>query len=98
MSMAVEYEADRLWIINVGDLKPYEMSIEFIMNYGYDASRWNYTNLDTFTTLWAQREFDLDEDTASTVSEIIANVTRINARRKLELLNSTTYSLSNYRE
>lgn len=98
MSIAVERNATRLWIVNVGDLKPYERETEFFLNYGWDASVWNPDNLDDFVTRWAQREFALSQDDALTVTEIVANLTRFNARRKPELLSSTTYSLDQYRE
>lgn len=98
MSIAVDREATRLWIVNVGDLKPYERETEFFIAYGWNATRWRADNLNEFVTSWAQREFDLTPATAGTVSEIVANLTRFNARRKPELLNSTTYSLINYRE
>ncbi|THH28766.1 hypothetical protein EUX98_g5425 [Antrodiella citrinella] len=98
MSIAIDRNADRIWILNVGDLKPYEMDTEFFITYGWNASLWNPNNLDSFVTSWAQREFDVNQDTANDISEILANLTRFNARRKPELLNSTSYSLWNYRE
>ncbi|KAI0339135.1 hypothetical protein BDW22DRAFT_1336794 [Trametopsis cervina] len=98
LSLAIDRQADRIWILNVGDLKPYELGIEFFMTYGWDAKRWNPNNLNTFVESWAQREFDLSAKDALSVSHIIQNVTRWNNRRKPELLNSTTYSLTNYRE
>lgn len=98
MSLAVAREATRIWIVNVGDLKPYEMDIEFFLTLGWNASIWTPTNLNTFVTSWAQREFDISAGEATQVAGIIANLTRFNARRKPELLNSTTYSLINYRE
>lgn len=98
MSLAIAREANRIWILNVGDLKPYEMNIEFFITYGWNSSIWNANNVDTFVTSWAQREFDVSSETAAQIGSIIANVTRFNARRKPELLNSTTYSLTNYRE
>ncbi|KAI0085503.1 hypothetical protein BDY19DRAFT_996640 [Irpex rosettiformis] len=98
LSLAIDRQADRIWILNVGDLKPYELGIEFFMTYGWNASVWNPNNLDNFVTSWAQREFGLSSHDGATVTEIIANVTRWNARRKPELLNQTTYSLTNYRE
>lgn len=98
MSLAVDRKADRIWIVNVGDLKPYELDTEFFITYGWNSSIWNRNNLDSFVTSWAQREFDVSQNTANDVSEIIANLTRFNARRKPELLNSTSYSLWNYRE
>ncbi|KIY44327.1 hypothetical protein FISHEDRAFT_51503 [Fistulina hepatica ATCC 64428] len=98
MSTAVTFNATRVWVLNVGDLKPYERETEFFLTYGYDASVWNLSSLDQFVFSWAQREFDFDATTASTVVDVVGNLTRYNARRKPELLNSTTYSLINYRE
>ncbi|KAL5525075.1 hypothetical protein ACEPAF_8944 [Sanghuangporus sanghuang] len=98
MSIAAEREATAVWIVNVGDLKPYELNTEFFLTYGWDTSRWNHANLDTFVHKWAERDFKLDENDASLVTEIIGNLTRWNARRKPELLNGTTYSLIDYRE
>ncbi|KAF9026544.1 hypothetical protein BDZ89DRAFT_1092397 [Hymenopellis radicata] len=98
MSIAVDRNATRLWIVNVGDMKPYEREIEFFLNYGWDASAWNPDNLDTFVTSWAQREFALSDENALAVTDIVANITRFNSRKKPELLNSTTYSLVYYRE
>ena len=98
MSLAVERSATAVWIVNVGDLKPYELSTEFFLTYGWNTSRWNHANLDTFVQKWAQRDFSLDENDAVLVAEIMGNLTRWNARRKPELLNGTTYSLIDYRE
>ena len=74
------------------------MHSEFFLTLGWDASKWNPSNLNTFVTSWAQREFDLSASDAAEVAGIIGNVTRHNARRKPELMSSTTYSLTNYRE
>ncbi|KXN92532.1 hypothetical protein AN958_05387 [Leucoagaricus sp. SymC.cos] len=98
MSIAVDREATRLWIVNVGDLKPYEREIEFILGYGWNATRWSAENLNTFVTGWAQREFELSDKDAAQVGDVVAKLTRYNSRRKPELLNSTTYSLIDYRE
>ena len=98
MSLAVDRNAIRIWILNVGDLKPYEMSTEFFLTLGWNSSIWNRNNIDTFVTAWAKREFELSAADTQEVTELIFNVTRFNARRKPELLNSTTYSLANYRE
>ncbi|KAK0483015.1 glycoside hydrolase family 115 protein [Armillaria luteobubalina] len=98
MSIAIEREATSAWVVNVGDLKPYELSTEFFLTYAWDASLWNPDNLDAFVSSWAQREFSLSTTDADVVQDIVANLTRFNARRKPELLNSTTYSLVNYRE
>ena len=98
MSQAVERKADRIWIVNVGDLKPYELNIEFFLTYGWNASRWSYYNLNEFVSSWAQREFDVSSSEGDTIAEIMTNLTRFNNRRKPELMNGTIFSLTNYRE
>ena len=98
MSLAIARDASRIWVLNVGDLKPYEINTEFFVTYGWNTSVWSIDNIDTFVSSFAAREFDLSSTDASTVATLMANVTRFNARRKPELLNSTTYSLINYRE
>ncbi|KAG6907340.1 hypothetical protein DXG01_009297 [Tephrocybe rancida] len=98
MSIAVDREATRVWVLNVGDLKPYEREIEFFINYGWNATRWSPDNLDSFISSWAQREFALTPSAAASVTDVVGNLTRFNTRRKPELLNSTTFSLINYRE
>ncbi|KAG7087753.1 hypothetical protein E1B28_013694 [Marasmius oreades] len=98
MSLAVDRNATRVWILNVGDLKPYERETEFFLTLGWNSSRWNPDNVHSFVTSWAQREFNIDSAGAESIAEIVGNLTRFNARRKPELLNSTTYSLVHYRE
>ncbi|KAJ7699298.1 hypothetical protein B0H17DRAFT_1006233 [Mycena rosella] len=98
MSIAIDREATRIWVLNVGDLKPSERETEFFITYAWNSTRWTPDNLDTFVSSWAQREFDVSDSDAIMVADIVANLTRFNARRKPELLNSTTYSLINYRE
>lgn len=98
LSLALDRHANRIWVINVGDLKPYEMNTEFFITYGWNSSKWNMNNLESFVSAWAQREFDLSDSDSLAVAEIMGNLTRWNNRRKPELLNSTTFSLVNYRE
>lgn len=99
MSLAVERNATRIWILNVGDLKPYERGTGFFLSMGYNASAFTPDNLDSaYVSKWATREFGLSTAKTQQVVEIVANLTRWNSLRKPELLNSTTFSLWNYRE
>ena len=38
LSLAVEYNATRVWIVNVGDLKAVEIPMDFILSYAYNAT------------------------------------------------------------
>jgi hypothetical protein len=96
MNLAYNYGATRIWIVNVGDLKPMEFPIEFFMNFAWDPQRWPKEKIAEYTKLWAQREFG--PKYAADIADIMSKYTKYNARRKPELLEPTTYSLINYRE
>ncbi len=96
MSLAKQYGADRIWIVNVGHFKGYELPMEFFLNLGWNAERWNAGNLDEFTRLWAAREFGTE--LAGDIADILAKYTKYNARRKPEMLAPDTYSQVNYQE
>jgi hypothetical protein len=40
MNLAYHYGADRIWIVNVGDLKPMEFPIEFFLTLAWDPEKW----------------------------------------------------------
>ena len=40
MSKAYDHGADRIWIVNVGDLKPGEIDTEFFLQMAWDIHRW----------------------------------------------------------
>jgi hypothetical protein len=96
MSLAKEYGADRIWIVNVGHFKGYELPLEYIFSLGWDAGRWTNSNVNEFTRLWAAREFGADK--AADIADILAKYTKYNGRRKPELLEAGTYSLDHYQE
>jgi Glycosyl hydrolase family 115/Gylcosyl hydrolase family 115 C-terminal domain/Glycosyl hydrolase family 67 N-terminus len=96
MNMALQYGADRIWIVNVGDLKPMEIPTEFFLSLAWDPQRWPKERISEFGRLWAAREFG--SRYASAIAEIVARYAKFNARRKPELLEPNTYSLVNYRE
>ena len=96
MNLALNYGADRIWIVNVGDLKPMEFPIDFFLNFARDPKRWPKEKLGEFTRLWAEREFGADH--AAEIAELVSTYLKYAGRRKPELLDPTTFSLTNYQE
>jgi hypothetical protein len=96
MHLAWQYDANRIWIVNVGDLKPMEFPIEFFLRMAWDPARWPYERLDEYSRAWAAREFG--EQRAAEVAALINGYTKLNGRRKPEMLAPDTWSLVNYRE
>jgi hypothetical protein len=96
MSLAKQYGADRIWIVNVGHFKGYELPLEFFMNLAWNTPHWSNTNLDEFTRLWAEQQFGPDH--ADEIAGILTAYTQFNGRRKHELLDADTYSVADYHE
>jgi hypothetical protein len=96
MNLALHYGADRIWIVNVGDLKPMEFPIEFFLSLAWNPSRWPKERIGEFGKLWATREFGAQH--ALEIADIVAKYAKYNGRRKPELLEPGTYSVVDYRE
>jgi hypothetical protein len=96
MHLAYEHGVDRIWIVNVGDIKPMEFPIEFFLDYAWDPNRWPAERLPEYARRWAAEQFGARY--ADEIADILTTYTRYNARRKPELLAPTTYSLVNYSE
>jgi hypothetical protein len=96
MHLAYTHGATRVWIVNVGDIKPLEFPTEFFLTYAWNPEAWPAERIGDYTRLWAEREFGPEH--AAEVAEVVAAYTKYNGRRKPELLEPNTYSLVNYRE
>ena len=96
MSLAKQYGADRIWIVNVGHFKGYELPMEYFMSLAWDTNKWTNSNINEYTRLWVTREFG--SEYAEEIADILSKYTKYNGRRKIESLTPKTYSLVNYLE
>ncbi|MBE7169223.1 MAG: glycosyl hydrolase 115 family protein [Williamsia sp.] len=96
MHLAYEYGVDRIWIVNVGDLKPMEFPISFFLDYAWNTKKWNEDNLRDYYTQWAGDQFGAAH--AKEIGDIMRKYAQYSARRKPELLDANTYSLTDYGE
>lgn len=84
MSKAYESGADRLWIANVGDIKPAEIPLEFFLQMAWDVHRWNPKNLSSF--LRSQMERDLGSEYSDEAAALLNEYYILNFQRKPEHL------------
>jgi hypothetical protein len=96
MHLAWAYGARRLWIVNVGDLKPMELPIQFFLDYAWDPDAMPVERMAGYTEGWAAEQFGPEH--AVEIAGLLDGYTRLNARRKPELLSPDTFSLLDYRE
>ncbi len=96
MALSKQYGADRIWIVNTGHFRGYEIPIEYFLSLAWNTDAYGSSDMREFTADWAAQQFG--PDYAEDIAEIISQYTRFNGRRKPELLSPYTYSLANYHE
>lgn len=69
MTKAYQYGADRIWMFNVGDIKPHEKELTFAMEMAWDINRWIPQNAHLFIKEWASKTFG--RETAHEISELM---------------------------
>jgi len=57
MSKAYDHGVRKFWMLNVGDIKPAEISIDLFMQMGWDITKWQRHNLGNFLVNWADTKF-----------------------------------------
>ncbi len=96
MNMAYRHGVDRIWVVNVGDLKPMEFPIEFFLDFAWNPDKWPAEKLGEYSRQWAENQFGAKY--AAEIASLLDDYTRFNSRRKPELMEPTTYGLTNYQE
>ncbi len=96
MHLAYALGVDRIWIVNVGDIKPMEFPVSFFLDYAWNADTWSADEVSRYGRRWAEQQFGTEH--ADTIAAVLATYLKYNSRRKPELLSPETYSLIHYRE
>jgi len=96
MNLTYQYGVDKIWVVNVGDLKPMEYHISFFLDMAWNPNRFNPDNLLQHTEQWCAQQFG--EKYAKEAARMINLYTKYNRRVTPETLNEKTYSLENYNE
>ncbi|MCI9845448.1 glycosyl hydrolase 115 family protein [Flavobacterium pectinovorum] len=96
MNLTYEHGVDKIWIVNVGDLKPMEFPISFFLEMAWNPEKFNSQNLFEFTEKWAVDQFRKKH--AKEIARLLNTYPKFNRRVTPEMLDSNTYSLENYNE
>ena len=89
MQKAYAMNVRRMWIVNVGDIKPAEAETEFFLNMAWDTKRWNAENAWQFAYQWAEETFENRE-----IGDIKTEYYRLAASGKPEHIGIISYSQS----
>lgn len=93
LTLAYENGIDRLWILNVGDLKPMEYPISQFMDMAWNPRKYDVNNITRHTRDWCAQQFG--ESQADEAARILNLICKYNGRCTPEMLDKNTYSLEN---
>lgn len=68
LTKAYDHGVRKIWVFNVGDIKPAEKEISFAMDLAWDVERWHPQGAHAYIRQWAAETFG--EDTADKISDL----------------------------
>ena len=96
MNLTYRYGIDKMWIVNVGDLKPMEYPIQFFLDMAWDPDAFNPQNLTQHSIDFCRSVFGAPY--ADEAARLLRTYAKYNRRRTPESLSSEVYSIPNYNE
>lgn len=111
MKKAYDYDANRVWIVNVGDIKPAEYNTSFFLDLAWNVETVNHNNVFSHHEQWYKNTFG--EQLGKTSADLMKTYYQLNFERKPEFMGwgeeyasvkwrerveDTHYSFSNYND
>ncbi len=92
LQLTYAYGVDRLWVLNVGDLKPMEYPIDLFLDMARRPDAFTAENLLEHTRTFCARAFG--EDQADEAARILNLLCKYSGRTTAEMMDCTTYDLA----
>ena len=89
--LAYQSGIDDLWVVNVGDIKPKELPIDFIMRYAWNPDAIPADKTKDYMIDWARHIFG--KEYAGEIADIISKYTKYNLLRKAEVQLPDVFSI-----
>ena len=96
MKKAYENGADRIWVLNVGDIKPGEIGLDFWMKLGWNINAYDATSVGRFNRDFSAAQFGPAE--ADAIGDVLNRYFRLGFARKPEEMDADSFSLVNFNE
>ena len=93
LQLTYSYGVDKLWVLNVGDLKPMEYPITLFMDMAWNPTQYTNDNLLDHARQFCAQQFG--EDQADEAMRILNLYSKYNGRITAEMLNAETYNIEN---
>lgn len=93
LTLTYQYGVDKLWVLNVGDLKPMEYPITLFMNMAWEPTRYTAANLLDHPKQFCAQQFG--DDQAEEAARILNRYSQYAGRVTAEMLDARTYNVEN---
>ena len=91
LTLTYQYGVDKLWVLNVGDLKPMEYPITFFMDFAWNPKRYDASNLLEHPRKFCAQQFG--ESQADEAARILNLYSQYAGRVTAEMLDASTYNI-----
>lgn len=91
LQLTYDYGVDKIWILNVGDLKPCEYTMDFFLKMAWNPKSFNQDNLYDYSQRFCTELFG--DKYAKEAASILNAYCKYAARITAEMLDSRTYNL-----
>ena len=91
MQLTYDYGVDKVWVLNVGDLKPMEYPISLFLDMAWSPFKYSASTLLEHTYSFCRQQFG--EEQAAEASRILNLLCKYSGRITAEMLDKTTYNL-----
>ena len=90
LQLTYNYGVDRIWILNVGDLKPNEYPMDFFLRMAWEPNAFTSENLGDYARGFCAQQFGGDQ--AAEAARILETACKYNSRVTAEMLDAKTYT------
>lgn len=80
LTKAYTFGACKIWVFNVGDIKPAEKEISFVMDLAWDINRWKPEEAHNYIRYWAEKTFG--HEAAQEIADMMAGYYQLQAGGK----------------
>jgi len=95
LTSAYEYGIRKLWICNVGDVRPVELPLNYFMDLAFDYDYWKEPNrTGEYLSCWVRKQFpEVSDEVAGSIGELLNDYINMNGRRRPEATHPDTFDI-----
>ena len=95
LTSGYEYGIRKLWICNVGDVRPVELPLNYFMDLAFDYDYWKEPNRTCeYLSKWVRKQFaEVSDETADAIGNLLNDYINMNGRRRPEATHPDTFDV-----